>query len=198
MVQYLHLVRHGAVLPPTSKAFVGSSDLELTKEGFEQMKRLRAAVKLIGPDVTVCSPRKRTVQSAKLLDLNYDIEPDLREVDFGRWEQKEFSDIADQDPELVDAWCDDEDSFQFPEGEVLADFRKRVRWAAHRLLERPGETYLAVTHGGVIKALICQFLGLPTSKHFLFSVAYGSLTTLRIQNGKGVLTALNVRGSASV
>ena len=36
---------------------------------------------------------------------NAEVDPDLREVDFGRWEGLSFREIASADPELVDRWA---------------------------------------------------------------------------------------------
>jgi broad specificity phosphatase PhoE len=53
------------------------------------------------------------------------------------------------------------------------------------------DAVLVVTHGGVIRAAICQLLGLSPRQYVLFDVRPASLATIQVGDGKGVLTGLN-------
>ena len=50
---------------------------------------------------------------------------------------------------------------------------------------------LLVTHGGVIRAMICRLLGLPPRDYLLFDTRCASLSVVDIFDGKGVLAGLN-------
>ena len=94
------------------------------------------------------------------------------------------------DPAGAQAWSEFADDFVFPGGESLAGFSERVGRAARSLAGRESATVVCVAHGGVIRALICRFLGLPLRDYLLFDVTPGSVTTLRIWGERGVLAGL--------
>jgi len=123
----------------------------------------------------------------------FEIDDNLREINFGRWEGMSFEEIAAADPAVVDRWAALDDAFAFPEGEGIKAFQERIRAAAERIAADPAGTVVVFTHGGVIRFLICHFLGLPDRHHLLFDVRPASVSEIRIEGGKGILTLLNDR-----
>ena len=55
---------------------------------------------------------------------------------------------------------------------------------------------LAVTHGGVIRAMICHLLGLEPRNYVLFEVDYAAVVVLHLFDGKGVLAFPSVEPAA--
>jgi alpha-ribazole phosphatase len=144
----------------------------------------------------LCSPLLRARETAEIAlgeKGAFTIDDDLREIDFGRWELMNFAQIAVADPAAVENWAALEDDFAFPDGESIGAFRGRVRAAADRIAADPAETIVAFTHGGVIRLLICHFLGLEYRRYLLFDVRPGSLSEMSIEGGNGVLTRLSDR-----
>ena len=145
----------------------------------------------------VSSPSKRALETARMatqeavLDIVQDT--DLCEIDFGRWEGMSFNEITHNDPDLVDQWALGNLDFSFPEGESLATFRNRVRRVGQRLRERPEDTIIVVTHGGVIRFLLCYFLDLDHRLHLMFEISHGSITRIQLHDDKAVLLGLNDR-----
>jgi len=121
----------------------------------------------------------------------FHIVENLREIDFGRWEGMSFAEIAAADPAAVDRWAALDDAFAFPEGEGIKAFRERIGAAAERIAADPAGTVVVFAHGGVIRFLICHFLGLPDRHHLLFDIRPASISEIRIDGGCGVLTRLN-------
>jgi broad specificity phosphatase PhoE len=115
---------------------------------------------------------------------------DLREIDFGRCEERSFEEVAAENPGLVSRWTAFEPDFAFPGGERLGDFLHRVRATADRMARQDADTILSVTHGGVIRAMICYLLGLEPRQYVLFDVGYAAMAVIELHDGKGVLTAL--------
>ena len=189
----LHLVRHGAVEPARPPRFLGRTDKPLSATGLDEARALAPLLAQLTPQAVLTSPMRRTQQTA---ELAWDGDPpeidrDLREIDFGRWEGKTFDDIAAEDPDLVDQWSQQDDEFAFPGGERLADFRRRVAGVARRLNEQDADSSLVFSHGGVIRALVCHYCGLPSDHYLLFHVATASLTTLEVFDGQGILRRLS-------
>ena len=188
----LILLRHGRT--GLSGRYVGSSDVPLSEEGRKQILDLRSGLGAMRIDGLLASPMRRCTETAGLLGLGLPVQldPDLREIDFGRWERKTFAEIEAQDPELVRHWAEGTDEFRFPEGETTAGFAGRVESVKNRLLASDAQTLLLVSHGGVIRALICALLGLSLDKYLLFQVAKGRYSTMELHSGGGVLTGFNL------
>ncbi|MFW8601147.1 histidine phosphatase family protein [Desulfobacterota bacterium M19] len=187
----LFLARHGEV--SDTGAYIGSSDPPLTETGRSQALSLARALPL-SPVRCLCSPLLRARQTAGIVARHHDLAPeyiaDLREIDFGRWEGLTFPDIEASEAELVGRWLSEGAGFTFPEGENIKSFRRRV-CALAPVLTALGDT-LVVAHGGVIRVLICYFLGLELDNYLSFDVRPGGLTILRINDGGATMKGFNL------
>jgi alpha-ribazole phosphatase len=180
---------HAAV---ESRGFYGSTDICLSDRGRLQSSAVAAAIHAYHPERYFCSPLQRCFETLHpIADAKIEILHDLREVDFGSWEKKTFEEIQAIDPAAVNQWAEFDPAFAFPEGERLGDFLERIRRVASFMASVPEQTVLAVTHAGVIRSLICHYLGLSPRNYVLFNVDYCSLTVLEIFEDKGVLLGLN-------
>lgn len=189
----LILVRHGEVDGSQVGRLLGRTDAPLSDVGRRQAAAVREALGDLSGAKVVCSPLARARETAEIIlagrpDL--EIDPDVREFDFGTWEGLSYAEVEKADPEGVRAWHEFADGFAFPGGESLADFGERIGRAAAGLASADANTVVCVAHGGVIRALICRFLGLPLRDYLLFEIATGSVTSLRIWGERGVLTGL--------
>ena len=191
----LTLIRHGEVVKSERMILTGSVDLPLTEYGKTEIKNLAGKLH-IPPDAALfCSPLTRAVQSADILfeGKKRTILPDLREIDFGLWENKSLKEIAEKNPELLEKWQNDFDNFKFPGGESVTEFINRISSLAGIFLSREEEEIAVVAHKGIITFLICRFLGISYQKYVSFQIDTASFTTLNLFQSNGVLTALNVK-----
>jgi alpha-ribazole phosphatase len=195
MVSKLFLLRHGKTA--LAGKFAGSTDVDLSSVGIEQVQSLRPVLARERFEKIFCSPMYRCRQTARLLDLDVEISyaEDLREIDFGLWEGKDFSEIEKKNPEIVQHWIEDPEGFCFPEGECRADFILRVERFKAMLQGSDNEKVLLITHGGVIRHLICSYLGLSFEKYLLFNIHEAEFSTLECFAEGGVLTGLNKGGT---
>jgi len=176
------LIRHGEVDERYCGRYLGSTDAGLSSIGRRQAQKLNQACKNLRSPTIWCSPLLRARQTARIIFPHRPAEiiPQLREVDFGEWEGLTFAEIAQKDPSLVDKWaCFDQD-FAFPGGESLGDFLGRIRHVANRLRKETRDLVM-VTHGGVIRSLLCQLHGLPPEKYITFNIQRGELIKVRVQ-----------------
>ena len=196
MTKRVILIRHGDLGEACSGRYIGRTNVPLSEGGKRQAAALAGELRRLNGVHLLCSPLRRTRQTAEIalgaVDV-CDIDPDLREIDFGRWEGTGFTEIAASDPVVVERWAALDEDFPFPGGESLRDFGKRIGAVAGRIAADPAETVVAFTHGGVIRYLICRFLGLEDRHYLLFDIQPGSLTEISVEGGKGVLTRLNDR-----
>jgi len=190
----LYLVRHGDV--GGGGRYIGSSDPPLSDLGRRQVRSLAGFFKNIPVDAVYCSPMRRCRESLGELAVQAPVHicPDLREIDFGLWEGKSFADIVAEDERGVAAWAAAGADFVFPRGEALRSFHKRVGAVEAMVREAAGHSLVLVSHGGVVRHLLCLLLGLPWDKYLLFEVAAGACSTLTLHTGGAVLTGFNITG----
>jgi broad specificity phosphatase PhoE len=156
------------------------------------MRTLAGRLAQWSPQACFCSPLQRCRQTAAAVapGLPLNLDRDLREIDFGRWEGRTFSEAASEDPALVERWAAMSSDFAFPGGESVGAFLRRVGASVERLLCAEAETVLAITHGGVIRMMVCQLLGLDPRHYAAFDVPYATTVVIDVLDGKGVLAAL--------
>jgi len=167
-------------------------DPPLSTIGLEHAAALRRHIELLHARTTcLASPSLRARQTAASAGLDATFDEDLREIDFGEWEGLRFAEIAEAYPDSVDRWAKLDPEFRFPGGESLTEFDARVRRVAERLAAGPPRRVAVVTHGGVIRALVCHWLGLPPEAHLLLEVSPASVTRVRLSGNRGTLCTLN-------
>ncbi len=194
MISKLILLRHGKTV--SSGKYIGSTNIGLADEGIVQVEKLAPIIARESADHVVCSPLLRCRETLKLLDLsgNATIDDDLREINFGEWEEKSFDEVSTRYPDLIQEWALGKMDFCFPGGEGLRDFKTRLEQVKKRLINQDVETLLVVTHGGVIRHMICSILGLPFEHYLLFRILESRYTVLDIYREGGVLAGLNLGG----
>lgn len=151
MTTRLTLICHGSTSATASASFPDDEPLEESCGRPEPIEgRLTSAW---------TSPALRAQQSASLLGLEAEIDPALRDCDYGRWSGRTLASLQAEDPQGIAAWlCDPEAA---PHGgESLVDLVGRVgAWLAERGGERG--RFVAVTHAAVMRAALLDVLGAP-------------------------------------
>ena len=144
----LYLIRHGATRANLEHLYCGSTDLPLSTEGAEDLKRLHYPA----PEARyLTSGMRRANETMELLfpGKPYETDSRFREVDFGIFEMKSYE-MLKNDPAYI-AWITGDNEKNIPpQGESGEAFRTRVLAALDTLQE---DTVL-VTHGGVIAAVM--------------------------------------------
>lgn len=175
----LLLVRHAttsstrrACFPATTGALAVDGCEPLDRGGGEQAAALRGM--LPWADHCWASLAARAQQTARLAGFAPQPCGDLAECDFGGWAGAAPAEVADA--RGVEAWYADPDAAPHG-GEGFGEVRAR----AARVLGRArdlGGTVVAFTHGGLVKAALCEALGLPSSALWRLDVAPASVTEL--------------------
>ncbi len=192
MAKTLYLLRHGSI--GSQGRYIGATDLPLVPEGYAQLESSAELLRQEGIVSVFSSPLCRCLQTVERLRLNAEliVHPALREIDFGEWEGLTFPEIARNFPKDVQSWASWSTAFSFPGGENTGEFLTRVRAASELLDSHPAEKVLVVSHGGMIRQLLCHYLGLEPQNYLAFDIAPGKYSTLSLHSEGGVLTALNL------
>ena len=192
------LIRHGSTGPANKGRYLGSTDAPLGGDGEDQARALRSALPT-PPFRCIASPMARTMATARIaLDVDgrsegtmIEKDPRLREVDFGEWEGLTFAEISARWPEEVGAWARLDPGFSFPGGESIAEFNERVDSMGRELAALPGDTVLVFTHGGVVRWLLCLWLGLGPEAALAFDIGPAAAAELKLFGERGVLVGLD-------
>lgn len=180
----LYLIRHPrpAIAPGIC---YGRSDIGLA----EPLEPVAARLRGLLPEATAiyCSPLRRARLLAEALGPAR-CDPRLQEIDFGRWELQSFDALR---PEL-DAWVADPMGFRAPGGESAAEMAERAGAAlAEILAAHPSGAVAIVAHGGPLRAIAGQLLGLPDARWLALDFECGALCQLRVEAWGTVLRAFN-------
>jgi len=194
MNKELYLLRHGTTA--MNGLYVGSTDIPLATEGREQINQIGRILQSADIEKIYCSPMKRCRETLALLHLGvpHELDEELREIDFGRWEGCSFPEISESDPALIDLWRTRGNSFCFPDGECIKTFNKRVEKFSRTVLAPGEKRILIIAHGGTLRHLLTLFLGLDPEQGGIFTIQPGCFSTVSLYGELGTLTALNVSG----
>ena len=169
MKHWLFLIRHGETTWNVEHRLPGQlPGIELTDIGREQAKRLAQALKTVPLTAIISSPLERALETARYLaegrNIAIQLEPDLMDIDLGRWTGQDRDELSQHDP-VWQAFL--RNPLVGPEGvETFPAVEKRAVAAVERWLQKgsTGTCLAFVTHSDVIKLLIAHYEGLEVGK----------------------------------
>ncbi|MCK8817384.1 alpha-ribazole phosphatase [Natroniella sulfidigena] len=183
------LVRHGETEWNRDFKFQGSKDIELSAEGKEQGAKLAARFASEKIDKVYSSNLTRAYQTASLVAEKHDLEviqvDGLQEINFGKWEGMTYQEINKEFDFTVDEWMKDPANKKPPAGESLKQLEKRTVKALEKVLEEEeGNKIVIVSHGGVIRTLLCNLLEMPLSKSWRLKQSNTAVNILKFYEGE--------------
>ncbi len=192
----LLLVRHAETDTAMRGRCYGRLDVGLSPEGRRQARELGAALHAVPLAAVYSSPLVRALDTAAAIAAPHGLEPvaenGLREIDFGELEGLPYEEIEAERPGLFRRWMETPESVQFPGGEALADLRARVRPTVTEIRGRhQGEIVVLVAHGGVIRIVLADALGLADTALFRLGQAVGGLSVVDWVDGTPIVEVVN-------
>jgi alpha-ribazole phosphatase len=184
------LVRHGKTVLNVQGRYCGAIDAELSPEGSEKIKRLKAYYKSLKFDCIYVSPFKRAIQTAEILGFNYEIDERLREMNFGRFEGLTYGEINEKYPEECKRWNEDFLHYKIPEGESLKDVFERTEDFLNEVSKKH-KRVLAVTHGGIIRCALSLVFN-SFEYFYKFRVENGAAVVISIDGGYSYIKGINL------
>lgn len=180
------VVRHGVTQHSVERRFSGSGgafDPPLLEAGVAQVAAAAAELERRGGgDVLVCSPMRRTRETAAVIGQRLGLEPvavpGLEEGRFGEWDGFTFAEVMSRWPNEMADWLASPDAAP-PGGETLRAVYDRVGDALDRVVAKhPGRRIIVAGHVGTIRALTARALGAPLDSMNRMELAPASITTL--------------------
>lgn len=182
-VTELHLFRHGPVDVGGRRRAYGHSDLPLSERGRQvteaasefAVSRLPRPAGVISSDLTRCLELARPL--AERLGVELLVTAELREQWMGEWEGQAWEDLQHRHGTAINDYWNDYLNVAPTGGESYSELVARVgRWWETWQPRLEGRCWIVVTHIGVIRALCCRFLGVPTTDALRFAPTHGSHT----------------------
>jgi broad specificity phosphatase PhoE len=192
----LLLVRHAETDAAMRGRCYGRLDAGLSAEGRRQARELGAALRSVPLAAVYSSPLVRALDTAAPIGAPHGLAPvpetGLREIDFGELEGLRYEEIEARHPEVFREWMETPESVRFPGGEALADLRARVGPTVDQIRGRhEDETVALVAHGGVIRIVLADALGLVDTALFRLGQAFGGLSVVDWVDGTPVVAVVN-------
>ncbi|MGZ0019020.1 alpha-ribazole phosphatase [Nitrosomonas sp. wSCUT-2] len=184
MPTQIDLLRHGATI--SSDRYCGSTDHPLTQQGWLQMWQSLENRSIEWQQI-VTSPLARCADFAGAIGQRYAIpvtsDARIQEIHFGDWEDRSSAELMQTDAEALSRFWRDPLNHPPPNGEHLRSFEDRVLSAWYAIQQQfDGKRILLVTHGGVIRAIICHVLQLPLEHMLELDVGHASFKQIRIRS----------------
>lgn len=192
----LWLLRHPEPEAAAVGRCYGSLDVKLSEAGIRQAHALARALAGVPLAAIFTSPRQRCSAAAEILAAGrscvFTTIPSLREMDFGEFEGRSYEEIAGLHPELYRQWMEHPTEVQFPGGEAFSQMSARVISAVNDLLRRhAGKSMALVTHGGVIRILLCETMGIPPANLFRLGQRYAAVNRIRYLQNCSIVDLVN-------
>lgn len=191
----LYLVRHGAVISVSGKAYIGQIEAPLCEEGVEQAWALRKWLEPVHFTAALSSDLSRAQRTCRIVtgkrQIPHDTLPSLREISLGQWEGISFREIEQRFPEEYAARGRDIENWRPPEGESFSDCRVRVLRAVNDILAQHSGNILVVGHGGVNRLILCEVLGIPVKNLHSLGQDYGCVNIINFSATRARVQLLN-------
>lgn len=194
----IYLIRHGEIDKPSSRAFLGQSDLPLNENGICQARALREKLKDIQFSVIFSSPLQRAMQTAALAggilpEAVHRIE-EFKEINLGSWEGLTVNEVRERFPGAYEQRGKNFEFFR-PEGkgaESFADLGARCYPALLTLAKTYPSPLLVVAHAGVNRVLLTLLQQQPLQKVLEIPQDYCGINILSGNERKLKVEAVNL------
>lgn len=158
------MIRHGKTPGNLVKQYIGRTDQPLAQEGIDELITIASSEEfqqVLAPERVekiYVTPLRRTQETARILFPHAEqrIIDDLREMDFGIFEEKNYKDL--ENSKEYAEWLETHCESKVPDGEDKASFSKRSCDAFLQCLSDSSEdTVYFLVHGGTIMSVMEAF-----------------------------------------
>jgi probable phosphoglycerate mutase len=182
------MIRHGEAEGNIYRRAQGWYDGAISNKGLRQIAALAERFRAEPIDALYSSDLSRTIATAgaitKYHDVELHLEPRLREINLGSWEDQPFGDLEYRDPEMLRYFNDDPDKWRVAGAETFPALTRRIRGVVMELAARhDGQTIVCVSHGMAIRSLTADVLGVPSRDIAL--VPHGDNTAVTCLEAEG-------------
>lgn len=190
----LLLIRHGETEWNRDQRIQGHLDVGLSERGMEQARRLAPLLAEELPPVIHSSDLRRAYDTALILAggrAEVVADPRFREAHLGVFQGLTAAEIEAAYPDEYRAWRSHSATNRPPGGETLDELSRRCSAALREALGRGGRAVVVVAHGGPVRMMACDLLGLPASAYARLRVENTAVATFLYRPGGFMLAGWN-------
>jgi broad specificity phosphatase PhoE len=189
------LMRHGETRWNREGRVMGRNPVELSENGRAQVEAVVVLARSLRPDLIVTSPLVRARQTAEIIadglgGVEITEDPGIAEVSYGRWEGMTYYELI-EDPHYA-IYRESPVEYPTPGGETIPHVQARGVAAVHRAVAaNPGRRILFVSHGDIIRTVLCYFLGLELKFFHRVRIDNAALSGIQIAGNFAELKFMN-------
>ena len=162
----IYLIRHAEAEGNLYRRIHGWYDALTTTRGWLQIQALERRFTDIPIDAVWSSPLFRTMATARAIyrprGLELHTHPGLRELHFGRWEDRTFGDTRYNCPQEMALFGRTDPTWQAPGGETFQMAAARFDAALRSIADHsPNQTIAVFSHGSVIRQFLALVQNIP-------------------------------------
>jgi len=191
----LILIRHGETEWNVAELFRGQIDIALNETGVKQAELLAGYLSTSTIEAIYSSPLQRALKTAELIaiphQLKVNVEPDLIDFNFGKWQGLSHREVKERYGDLYARWINHPERVKMPDGETLDEVRRRTARVIDKVIKKHMGTVVIVGHRVVNKVIICALLGLDNSHFWKVRQDTGGISIFARQNEQFILTRHN-------
>lgn len=167
----IYLVRHGETQWNKDLRYQGHRDIPLSEVGIAQARKISTRLAGEKLDVVYASDLSRALETARIIarphNLEVKVDARLKETNFGLWEGLTYNEINLQYPDEMNGWRTNPRETKIPGGESLAEVMIRCKEGMDSLIkENLNRNILLVAHGGIIRILLVDILGMDINSYW--------------------------------
>jgi len=171
----IYLVRHTQTICDKGVCY-GQSDVAIVEPFdlvFENIiSQLPAEACIFSSPLKRCSLLAKHIQN-KIKTISYQEDERLKEMNFGDWEMQNWNDIL---PEQLNPWMEDFVNIPASNGESFIELHQRVGEFLLSIISKEiNKPIIIVSHGGVIRSILCNHGSLPLKDAFQNKVDFGQV-----------------------
>jgi len=184
----LYVIRHGATEWSENGRHTGVTDLPLLPEGEDQARATGALLAGHEFALVLTSPLRRARHTCELVGLadRAEVDPDLRELDYGSYEGVTTATIRETVPDWT-VW-----THPCPGGETLAQAAARVDRVIQRARAADGDVAV-FAHGHILRILAARWCDLDPVEGRRFVLHTATLSRLGWEHGEPAVVVWNSR-----
>jgi alpha-ribazole phosphatase len=190
------LMRHGETPWNRQGRVMGRRPVDLDEDGREQVRSAITLARVLAPDLIMTSPLSRARQSAEIIaggtgNPPLVEEPAISEVLYGRWEGMGYDELIN-DAEYL-SYRERPLDTPTPGGETIVQVQARGVGAISRALAaHPGKRILFVSHGDIIRTVLCHYIGLPLEHFRRIRIDNATFSAMRVAGDFAEIKFLNL------
>ena len=199
-MSFIYIVRHGQSLGNVRGGFAGRTDYPLSDLGKKQARMTADYLKDTHIEAVLSSPLTRARQTAEPIvadrGLTVLARPEFLEMNFGDWEGKRLAEVEAEYPGMSTIWKNEMHKTVCPNGESTVEcYTRAVQALCDLAKEYQGKDICIVSHGAVIRCLLCFLLGREIAD--IGSVPWAdNASVMTLENKDGVPELLSLPYSA--